>query len=129
MAKGEKVIKIVEKALKRGFASKGASADIFTEKSDYKDFVRLLVISDFFRGKSTKMRLHGVFSMLEENGAEAAIIKISLCVAMTRPEYKRGFGNYVWLGRAASVYGRARRKLRPSRRSGANRKSISGKRG
>ena len=85
-------IKMVERALEGGFRSKGSKAWIFAEKSDYKDFIRMYVISDFFRGKREKDRLGEVFSMLEQNGAKGAIAKISLCVAMTKREYDRELG-------------------------------------
>ena len=49
MAKDQ--IKIVERALESGFHSKGVRVWILAEKSDYKDFIRMYVISDFFRGK------------------------------------------------------------------------------
>ena len=92
-------IKIVEDALEGGFASKGAKLSyLVIEKSDYKDFIRVYVVSDFFRRKSTKERLGEVFSMLREFGAESAITKISLCVAMTQREYEREFGRGTFLG-------------------------------
>lgn len=91
-------VKIVEKALERGFASKGAKVFFFTEKSDYKNFIRMFVISDFFRNKSEKERLGEIFSIMEENGARDSIAKISLCVAMTRREYEKEFGPDVFLG-------------------------------
>ncbi len=91
-------IKRVEKALKKGFAAKGVAVRLFTEKSDYKDFIRMYVISNFFRGKSNKERLGEVFAILEEFGAKDAIAKISLCVAMTEREYEREFGQGVFLG-------------------------------
>ena len=104
MALARNGIKIVEKALEKGFASKGAKVSFFTEKSDYKDFIRMFVISDFFRSKTDKERLGEIFSILEENGAKDAIAKISLCVAMTRREYDREFGKYTWLGRLGDVH-------------------------
>ncbi len=110
-------IKVVEKALEKGFASKGAKVYFFTEKSDYKDFIRMFVISDFFRSKSDKERLGEIFSILEENGAKDAIAKISLCVAMTNREYNREFGKYTWLGRVGDVYHDMKRKPRVSRLS------------
>lgn len=85
-------IKSVEKALERGFSSKGAKVSLFTEKSDYKDFIRMFVVSDSFRNKTSKERLGEIFSILEEFGAKDAIGKISLCVALTRREFKREFG-------------------------------------
>ena len=103
-------IKIVRVALEKGFASKGASVTVFTEKSDYKDFIRMFVISDFFRRKTNKDRLGEIFTMLEENGAKDAIAKISLCVAMTRREYNREFGKFTWLGRVGDVYHDMKRK-------------------
>jgi hypothetical protein len=91
-------IKIVKEALAKGFASKRANAFSFAEKSDYKNFIRLFVISDSFRGKSEKERLGEVLSMLEENGARNVMTRISLCVVMTKREYEREFGRGVFLG-------------------------------
>jgi len=91
-------IKIVKEALAKGFAAKRAKAFIFAEKSDYKNFIRLFVISDYFRGKSEKERLGVVLSMLEENGAKSVMTRISLCVVMTNREYEREFGRGVFLG-------------------------------
>jgi hypothetical protein len=91
-------IKIVKEALEKGFASKRAKFFSFTEKSDYKNFIRLFVISDFFRRKSEKERLGEVLSMLEENGARSVMTRLSLCVVMTTREYEREFGRGVFLG-------------------------------
>jgi hypothetical protein len=91
-------IKIVKEALEKGFASKGAKVFSFAEKSDYKNFIRLFVISDFFRGKSEKERLGEVLSTLEECGARSVMTRISLCVVMTNREYEREFGRGVFLG-------------------------------
>ncbi len=91
-------VKVVASALEKGFASKGAKVYFFAEKSDYKDFIRMFVISDFFRSKSEKERLGEIFSIMEENGAKDAIAKISLCVAMTKREYEKEFGRDVFLG-------------------------------
>ena len=117
MAVARNGIEIVEKALEKGFASKGAKVFFFTEKSDYKDFIRMFVISDFFRSKSDKERLGEIFTMLEENGAKDAIAKISLCVAMTNREYDREFGKNTWLGRLGHVYHEMKRKPRVARLS------------
>lgn len=114
MAK-DRIIKAVEEALEKGFASKGVRVYFVTEKSDYKDFIRMFVVSDFFRNKTDKERLGDVFSILEENGAKSAISKISLCVAMTRREYDREFGKYTWLGCVRDVYRDMKRKPRASR--------------
>ena len=86
-------IKIVERALESGFRSKGAKVWILAEKSDYKDFIRMYVISDFFRRKREKDRLGEIFSMLEQNGAKETIPKISLCVPLTKREYDKEFGS------------------------------------
>jgi hypothetical protein len=91
-------VKAVENALRKGFNAKGATVRFFTEKSDYKDFIRMYVISDFFRGRTNKDRLGEVFSILEGFGAKDTIAKISLCVAMTEREYEREFGRDVFLG-------------------------------
>jgi len=85
-------IKIVERALESGFRSKAAKVWIFAEKSDYKDFIRLFVISDFFRRKKEKDRLGEVLSMMEEYGAGDMVPKISLCVPLTKREYDKEFG-------------------------------------
>jgi hypothetical protein len=98
MSVGRERIKIVEKALEKGFAAKGTKVRFFTEKSDYKDFIRMYVISDFFRGKGNKERLGEIFSILESFGAKDAISRISLCVAMTEREYEKEFGRDVFLG-------------------------------
>jgi hypothetical protein len=90
-------IKIVKEALEKGFASKRAKFFSFAEKSDYKNFIRLFVISDFFRGKSEKERLGEVLSILENNGAKSVRERISLCVVMTKREYEREFGRGTWL--------------------------------
>jgi hypothetical protein len=97
-------VKKVEKALKKGFAAKGDVFFSFTEKSDYKDFVRMYVISDLFRGKNEKERLGEIFEMLETNGAAETISKISLCIAMTNREYEREFGKDVFLAVLGKAY-------------------------
>ena len=109
-------IDLVENALRKGF-SKDANAFFFTEKSDYKDFVRIFVISDLFRGKTNKERLGEIFSILENNGAEEVIAKISLCVAMTKREYEREFGKDTWLGRLGDVYHEMKTKPKLTRLS------------
>jgi len=91
-------IKILKEALEKGFASKRAKFFSFAEKSDYKNFIRLFVISDFFRRKSEKERLGEVLSMLEENGARSIMTRLSLCVVMTTREYEREFGRGAFLG-------------------------------
>ncbi|HKW62339.1 MAG TPA: hypothetical protein VJN89_07340 [Candidatus Acidoferrum sp.] len=98
MSVAKDTIESVEKALKKGFAARGAAVFFFTEKSDYKDFIRMYVISNFFRRKTNKERLGEVFAILEDFGAKDAITKISLCVAMTEREYEREFGKGVFLG-------------------------------
>ena len=94
-------ITVVREGLAKAFKKKGAKARVFAERSDYKDFVRLYVISDYFRRKSEKERLGEIFSMLESAGAKDALGKISLCVTMTNREYEREFGRGVWLGEGA----------------------------
>jgi len=91
-------IKIVERALKKGFAANGAEVRFFAEKSDYKDFIRMYVISDFFRAKNNKERLGEIFDVLAQFGAKEMIAKVSLCVAMTEGEYEKEFGRDVFLG-------------------------------
>jgi hypothetical protein len=85
-------IKLVEQALETGFRSKSAKVWILAEKSDYKDFIRMYVVSDFFRRKRMKDRLGEIFSMLEDNGAKDVMAKISLCVPLTKREYDKEFG-------------------------------------
>jgi hypothetical protein len=85
-------IKLVEQALETGFRSRSAKAWILAEKSDYKDFIRMYVVSDFFRRKRMKDRLGEIFSMLEDNGAKDVMAKISLCVPLTKREYDKEFG-------------------------------------
>jgi len=85
-------IKLVEQALETGFRSRSAKVWILAEKSDYKDFIRMYVVSDFFRRKRMKDRLGEIFSMLEDNGAKDVMAKISLCVPLTKREYDKEFG-------------------------------------
>jgi hypothetical protein len=85
-------IKLVEQALETGFRSRNAKVWILAEKSDYKDFIRMYVVSDFFRRKRMNDRLGEIYSMLEDNGAKDAIVKISLCVPLTKREYDKEFG-------------------------------------
>jgi len=107
----------VEKALKKGFASKGASVTVSTEKSGFKDFIRIFVVSDFFRYKNKKERLGEIFSMLEENGAKDALGRISLCVTMTKREHDREFGKHSWVGRLGPISNGLKPKPRVGRRS------------
>jgi hypothetical protein len=105
-------IKIIREALEKGFASKRAKVFLFTEKSGYKNFIRLFVISDFFRRKNEKERLGEVLEMLEEYGAKGVRAQISLCVVMTKREYEREFGLGTFLG--IGLHGTARAiKSRP----------------
>lgn len=97
-------IETVERALRKGFAKRGEGVVVWADKSDYKDFVRMYVVSDYFGDMSEKERLGEVFSILESNGAKAAISKISLCIAMTKKEYDAEFGEDIWLGDLGKVY-------------------------
>ncbi len=97
-------IKSIEKALEKAFDAKDAKVVVWVDKSDYKDFVRMYVVSDYFRGMSEKERLSEIYSMLEEYGAKEIIGKISLCIAMTNREYEEEFGEGVWLGVLDKVY-------------------------
>lgn len=85
------------KALEKGFSEKGAKVYVSAEKSDYKDFIRMYVVSDYFRGVGEKHRLDEVFSILESFGAKGLIAKISLCIAITKREYERDFGAGNWI--------------------------------
>lgn len=91
-------IKAVERALKNGFTEKGEEVVVRAYKSDYKDFIRMYVISDYFKGKSEKERLGAVHSTLESHGAKGLFSRISLCIAMTKREYDKEFGGDIWLG-------------------------------
>ena len=110
------VIKIVSRALENGFRSRGARVLILAEKSDYKDFIRMIVVSDFFRRKRSKDRLGEIFSMMEENGANDEVTKLSLCVPLTKSEYEkelsRGFLQGPLFGAGRKKNGRAL-KARP----------------
>ena len=97
-------IKTVERALRKGLAERGESVVVWANKSDYRDFIRIYVVSDYFRNMSEKERLGEVFSILESFGAKAMIRKISLCIAMTKEEYDAEFGEDVWLGDLSKVY-------------------------
>jgi len=90
--------------LEAGFAKRGEKVVVWADKSDYKDFIRMYVVSDYFRGMSEKERLGEIYSMLESYGAKTAIRKISLCIAMTEGEYDAEFGEGVWLANLGDVY-------------------------
>jgi len=97
-------IKTVTDALQKGIAEKGEKVEVWADKSDYKDFIRMYVVSDYFKGMSDKNRLGEIYSILETHGAKSLISKISLCIAMTKREYIRDFGEGVWLGVLDKVY-------------------------
>ena len=97
-------IKTVTSALETAFAEKGKDVEVWADKSDYKDFIRMYVVSDYFRGMPQKERLAEIYSMLESHGAKNLIRKISLCIGMTKREYKLEFGDGVWLGVLDKVY-------------------------
>ncbi len=104
MARATNSINIVKRALERGFAEKSEEVVVWADKSDYKDFIRMYVVSDYFKSKSEKERLSAIYSMLESYGANDLIGKISLCIAMTKREYDKEFGEDVWLGVIDKVY-------------------------
>ena len=85
-------IKLTEQALEIGFRSRSAKVWILAKKSDYKDYIRMYVVSDYFRRKRMKDRLGEVYSMLEDNGAKDVMGRISLCVPLTKREYYKEFG-------------------------------------
>ncbi len=97
-------IKRVNNALEAGLAEKGEKVVVWADKSDYKDFFRMYVVSDYFKGMSEKERLGEIYSILESRGAKSLIRKISLCIAMTKREYNQEFGEGVWLGVLDKVY-------------------------
>jgi len=70
---------------------------VWANKSDYKDFIRMYVVSDYFKNMSEKERLGGIFSMLDASGAKGLVRKISLCIAMTTDEYEAEFGGDTWV--------------------------------
>ncbi len=87
----------VKRALRKGFAKRGEDVVVWANMSDYKDFIRMYVVSDYFRNMPEKERLGEIFSILESNGARAMVRKISLCIAMTKEEYDAEFGGDTWL--------------------------------
>jgi hypothetical protein len=97
-------IKTLIAALEAGFAEKGEKVVVWADKSDYKDFIRMYVVSDYFKDMSEKARLGEIYSALESFGAKSLIGKISLCIAMTKREYDQEFGGDVWLGVLDKVY-------------------------
>jgi len=97
-------IETVERALRAGFAKRGEKVVVWANKSDYRDFIRMYVVSDYFRDMSEKERLGEIYSILKSYGAKALIRKISLCIAMTKGEYDTEFGEGVWLGDLSGVY-------------------------
>jgi hypothetical protein len=97
-------IATVSRALKEGFKEKGQKVFVWADKSDYKDFIRMYVVSDYFRGMTEKERLGEIYSVLNGHGAKDLIGKISLCIAMTKGEYDSEFGEDVWLGVLSKVY-------------------------
>ncbi|MGB8888245.1 MAG: hypothetical protein WCC87_16060 [Candidatus Korobacteraceae bacterium] len=97
-------IENVSRALESGISEKGHRVVVWADKSDYKDFIRMYVVSDYFKGMSEKERLDEIYSILESRGAKSLIKKISLCIAMTKREYEVEFGEGVWLGVLDKVY-------------------------
>ncbi len=87
VAGAAELVKIVSRALGSGIANNGEDAVVWAYRSDYKDFIRVYVISDYFKGMSEKARLGEIYSILERRGAGSLIRKISLCVAWTKREY------------------------------------------
>ena len=84
-------ITTIETALRKGFAAKEAEVYAVAQKSDYKDFIRLYVVSDYFRGMAEKERLDAIYSMLQSFGAGSLIERISLCIGMTTKEHLEQF--------------------------------------
>lgn len=97
-------IKTVSRALEAGLAEKDKKVVVWADKSDYKDFIRMYVVSDYFEDMSDKERLGEIFSILDSHGAQTLVGKISLCIAMTTREYDEEFGGDVWLGNIGEVY-------------------------
>ena len=96
-------IATVKRALRKGFAKRGEDVVVWVNKSDYKDFIRMYIVSDFFRNMSEKERLGEIFSILESYGAKAMVRKISLCIAMTKKEYEAEFGGDTWVDDLGNV--------------------------
>lgn len=88
----------MKNALNAAFAETDNDVAVWADKSDYKDFIRMYVVSDYFKRLPEKERLARIYSMLESHGAKSLIRKISLCIAMTESEYERDFGAGLWLG-------------------------------
>jgi stress-induced morphogen len=97
-------IERVTEALTKGFRAKGAKVEVWANKSDYKDFIRMYVVSDYFKGMSDKERADAVYSALESSAAKESIKKISLCIGMTKREKDEEFGEGAWLGPSERVY-------------------------
>ena len=97
-------IERVRRALAEAFESEKAKVEVWIEKSDYRDFIRMYVVSDYFRGISEKERLGEIYSMLEAKGIGDSIKKISLCIAMTKEEYDEEFGAGTWIGKVGEVW-------------------------
>jgi hypothetical protein len=119
-------IEIVKRALERGLAEKGEKAVVWADKSDYKDFIRMYVISDYFKGLSEKERLGEIYGILESHGAKGLIGKISLCIGMTKREFDKEFGGpveKVFLGALDQVYRGTKPRPRLRRLAGAHSKS------
>ena len=100
--------------MKKTFAAKGAEVYVVAERSDYKDFIRMYVVSDYFRGMTDKERLDEIYSMLESSGAASLIERISLCIAMTTKEHLEQFEGgeehgFVFVGDLGKLY----RELKP----------------
>jgi len=106
-------IERVKEALTKGFRARGAEVEVWANKSDYKGFIRMYVVSDYFKGISDKERADTIYSVLEESAAKDSIKKISLCIGMTKREYDEEFGQGVWLGPTEVVY----RRMKPRPRS------------
>lgn len=125
-------IKIIETALEKGFDAKRAEVYVAAEKSDYKDFIRMFVVSDYFRGMTDKRRLDEVYSMLESSAAGSLIEKISLCVTMTRKEYLElfegeGENGWVFVGSPAGVYREMKRRPRARRLARSRSRAVAKK--
>jgi len=116
-------IDTIDRALREGFAGKDKRLGVFFFKSDYKDFVRMYVISDYFRDMSEKERLAEILSALESHGANAQKHKISLCIPLTKEEYEADFGGDDWIGdssrpsRGSKTLSRAHRLVRTRSRN------------
>ena len=92
-------IKTLNTALEAGFAEKGEKVVVWADKSDYKDFIRMYVVSDHFKDMSEKARLGEIYSVLESFGAKSLIRENILVHRDDETRVRPG----IWRGRLAGA--------------------------